>query len=66
MKRREAKKLELWREGHPTRLGVSCLVDDEIPNEMAVPMREHLKDCVACRTTIAHLIRVEFYCHPDR
>lgn len=63
---RTAKKLKLFKGGHLTKLGISCLIDDEIPGGLDIVMRHHVKTCKPCRSQMAVFLRVDRLARPDK
>lgn len=57
--------LTLWKDGHLTDVAVSCLIDDEIPDDLAKPMRDHLQTCEACKTTFKMFLKVDHRTNPE-
>lgn len=61
-----AKKLTLFKNGHLTSLGISCLIDDEMPGGLDTVMRHHIKGCAPCRSRMAGYLRVDNVMRPDK
>ena len=65
MKQGDLSKLKLKRkDGHPTKLALSILLDDEIPRVAAAEMRTHLRSCGECRNSMAFLMKVDHAVKP--
>jgi predicted anti-sigma-YlaC factor YlaD len=66
MKQGDLDKLKLTRkDGHPTKLALSILLDDEIPRVAAANVRAHLRSCGECRLSMAFLMKVDHAVKPQ-
>lgn len=58
------KEPKFWKRDHLTNLAVSYLIDDEIPSEIATPMRLHIKACRGCRKELLRQLRIDHKVNP--
>lgn len=65
MDKKDERDPKFWRRDHLTNLCISYLIDDEIPPEIAVPMREHIKVCRACRKELLRRLGIEHKVKPQ-
>jgi hypothetical protein len=56
---------KFWRRDHLTNLAISYLIDDEIPDDVAVSMRQHFKVCRACRKELLRRLGIENKLNPQ-
>lgn len=62
----EFKKLNALKDGHLTQLGISILIDDEVPSGLDTVMRHHIKTCDLCRSEMAKFLRVDRIANPEK
>lgn len=55
---------KFWKRDHLTNLAISYLIDDEVPPDVAVPMRQHFKACRACRKELLRKLGIDHKAHP--
>lgn len=65
MDKKDEKDAKFWRREHLTNLAISYLIDDEIPPDIAVPMRQHFKACKACRKELLRRLGIENKLNPQ-
>lgn len=54
----------MWIGSHLSLKAVSYLVDDELPDDQAEPLRAHLAGCPRCRGALTSFLAISQIVHP--